>query len=283
VARRPNTISARRPGDLGRADQRHRGDDRVETQSPLGEERDDVEGDASESEALGAEAEREAPEGRPLQRRLQRRAAERLGLGRALAGAAAAHVAQERRIDDSRHELDRREDLQRLAPAERPDEKVGQRIERRRGQPAEKQDRGDGAAVIGDVRRSDGEGQVLHRRRGRKPDADEDEIEGERRRDGRPQEERGRAEKRARRHDEMRPEAVHPPAAGDRGEAGGEETDGQRPVEVGPRPAELRLHRRHEQREGEIERAPADELAERQAPDEDPGRGMDARFLPRGL
>ena len=81
----------------------------------------------------------------------------------------------------------------------------------------------------------------------------------------------------------MRPVAVHPPAAGDRGEAGREETDGQRAVEVGPRPAELRLHRRDEEREGEIERAPADELAERQAPDEDAGRGMDARFLPRGV
>ena len=218
-----------------------------------------------------------------LQGRLERRAAERLGLGRAFAGAAAAHVAQQRRVDDGRHELDRREDLQRVTPAEGADEEVGQRIERRRGQPAEEQDRGDGAAIVGDVRGGDGVGQVLHRRCRREPDADPDEVEGERRRHHRPQEERGRAEERARRHDEMRPEAVHPPAAGDRGEAGGEETDGQRPVEVGPRPAELRLHRRHEQREGEIERAPADELAERQAPDENSGRGMDARFLPRGV
>ena len=61
------------PGHLSRTDHRHHGDDGVEVEPALLQQRDHVIGEAGEAEGLHAEADGQAPEGAAGERRLQRR------------------------------------------------------------------------------------------------------------------------------------------------------------------------------------------------------------------
>ncbi len=175
-------------------------------------------------------------------------------------------------------EVDRGERDERLAPAERLDQRVGEGEEHRAGKAAD--ERHDGDAAPGErpePMRQDGEAGLVedgaHRRAEPDPDQDEERIAV----DPRPQDEERRGDERARRHDGAAVALVDEAAGRVGGQGRGAEAERVGERQGGLRPAELARHRLEEKREGVEDDAPGDELREGQRGDETPGHAGRAR------
>ena len=181
-------------------------------------------------------------------------------------------VAQPQRMNrQADDEIRRRQQQERVAPADRADRELRQRNEHRAGEAADERHRGDARAIVLRMKpRQHGECRLVERRRQRHAEAEPDRVEGADAADTRPGGEQHHGERRAQAHHPAAAAAVDPGADRIGGKAGEQQADGQGAVERGAAPAELRLHRHDEQREAVIDGAPRHELRGGKREDQSP-------------
>ena len=167
---------------------------------------------------------------------------------------------------DGRRGQDRGQGHDRAAPSLPDEEPAGERHEDRAGEAgADGQDRQRAMAMADEPGGDDREGGLVEDRGHGQAEARPHQVEARERFHARPGDEQERGRQRSRGHERARAVRVQPMADRDGRDPADEQRERERARDLGPRPAELDLHRADEDRERVVHDAPGDGLGEREA------------------